>query len=471
MGIASKEDQAEERQRLLDEIEQLRTMLESSLDENTRLAEDRDRLLRRVTVLARELQAANTAYSRAQPEPARLGHAEAEEKQSQTEEELRVAFEELQVLTEELEVANTSLHEFNVQLEARVEERTVELDSANSALRKSETVFRTLVEGMPQLVWRSLDQGDWIWSSPQWATYTGQSQQDSLKAGWLAAIHPDDLAAVSMAWQKATATQPLEFEARVYHAREGRHRYFQTRAAAALAEDGSVFEWLGTSTDIDDILQLQQRQSVLVHELQHRTRNLMAVVQSVMMRTIKGSKTLEEFRRCIDDRMQALARVQGLLSRRGSGKVAFDVLLYAELSSQIELDAEGNGKQVSTSGPHGIPLQSSIVQTLALAIHELLTNAVKYGALAAPAGHLDVTWAVLAGEGIEQRLHVEWMESGVADMPENGAAPRGGGYGRELIERALPYQLGARTSYGFGADGVQCTIEVVVSTGDAEDQT
>ena len=457
-----------ESERLLDENEQLRTALESALDENSRLTDDRDRLLRRVTVLARALQAANTAYARSEAAMPPLDDVAREARQSQTEEELRVAFEEMQVLTEELEVANTSLHEINATLEARVEERNRELATAYAALLKSEAAFRTLIEGMPQLPWRSLAGGEWTWCSPQWTAYTGQLPEECSGLGWLQAIHPDDRAGATAAWAQAEPAHPLEFEARILHACERRHRHFRTRAAPVLLEDGTVLEWLGTSTDVDDIIQLQQRQHVLVNELQHRTRNLMAVLQAVVMRTIKDSGSLDDFRRSIDHRLQALARAQGLLSRRGGGKVMFDALLYGELSSQVELDSEGNGPQVSTSGPLGIPLHSSAVQTLALALHELLTNAAKYAALATPTGHLEVRWAMVSGEDDSPRLRVQWTETGVAGMPKANSDAVGGGYGRELIERALPYQLGARTSYGFAEDGVRCTLEIVVSADKAE---
>jgi two-component sensor histidine kinase len=226
------------------------------------------------------------------------------------------------------------------------------------------------------------------------------------------------------------------------------------------AADGTIVEWLGTSTDVDDLIRLQEQQSVLVAELQHRTRNLMAVVQAVMSRTIKESRSLDDFRRSISDRLEALARVQGLLSRRDFGtRVSFDVLLRDELSAHVDLDQLGNAPQVSTEGPIGVPLQSSLVQTLALALHELATNAVKYGAFASAAGHLSVKWQ-LVNRDAQVRLLIDWRETGVTDIPAPDSPPRGSGYGRELIERALPYQLGARTSYALRADGVHCTIEV-----------
>jgi PAS domain S-box-containing protein len=573
---------------LLDESEQLRTALETALEENTALLEDRDRLLRRVTEMARELQVSHSAHVRGEVSADEADLA-ATVRQSQTEEELRVAFEELQVLTEELEVANTSLHQTNQDLDARVEERTRQLRATNvtlrsteasfrtvadlvpdllwradrggeatwfnqrwfaftgqdaddplglgwleaihpvdravsragwaiavgsgkpyqhelrirdaddayrwflvraepmrddggrllqwffagtdihdqrtaiEALQQSELRFRTLIEGMPQLVWRAVDGGKWTWSSPQWTEYTGQPDEAARVMGWLRSFHPDDREAARIAWTRAQETGSLELEARIYHAAEGRHRHFRTRAVAVRDEEGRTVEWLGTSTDVDDILQLQQRQAVLVGELQHRTRNLMAVVQAVTMRTIRGTTSLEEFRRCIDHRLEALARVQGLLSRREGGlRVAFDVLLREELSAHAEIDGAGDGAQVSMRGPAGLGLQSATVQTLALALHELATNAVKYGALAAPGGRLDIEWGVRFADQGEQVLWIDWRERGVPDMPDSKDAPRGGGYGRELIERALPYQLGARTSYAFESDGVHCTIEMAV---------
>jgi PAS domain S-box-containing protein len=574
---------------LLDENEQLRTSLENALEENAALAEDRDRLLRRVAELARELQDTHSAYARLREAESGLSaEGAADVRRSQTEEELRVAFEELQVLTEELEVANSSLHQTNQELDARVEERTRQIREVNAALRsteasfrtisdlvpdlvwradrrgeatwfnqrwfdltgqdaqdaqgfgwldvihpvdreasrdswesamasgasyqhehrirdaegnyrwflvraeplrdagrilhwfaagtdihdqrmaiealqQSELRFRTLVEGMPQLAWRAADAGAWTWCSPQWIDYTGQDEEAARGMGWLRAFHPDDHEAARRAWAVAHETGVFDVEGRILHAAEARYRHFRTRALPVRDGEGRVLEWIGTSTDVDDIVQLQEQQSVLVGELQHRTRNLMAVVHAVTMRTLKGVTTLTDFRKCIDDRLQALARVQGLLSRREGGlRVPFDALLHEELSAHVALDEQGNGDRVSVEGPHGVALPSAIVQTLALALHELATNAVKYGALATPKGHLRVEWGGRPRDGDQQTLWIDWRETGVTDIAAGDASPRGSGYGRELLERALPYQLGARTHYAFEPDGVHCTIEIEV---------
>lgn len=454
-------DDQREITRLLDEIEQLRTALEASSDEMAQLTEDRDRLTRRLTAQARELQAANAAYAKATDVRERRPSADlaTQIRSDQEQEELRVAFEEMQVLTEELEITNNSLQETNKALDRRVEERTVELENKNRALARSESRFRALVEGMPQLVWRAVDHGHWTWASPQWIAYTGLSAEESQGRGWLRAFHPDDRQGAEAAWARAEPGAPLTLEARIFHKAEGRYRHFRTRAMPALDADGQVVEWLGTSTDVDDLLALQERQQVLVAELQHRTRNLLGVVRSMADRTGKASHDFPDFRARFHDRLQALARVQGLLSRLGeSDRVNFDELIGAELAAM-----DGAAERVTLHGPPGIRLRSSMVQTLAMALHELATNAVKYGALGQPEGHLTITWELGPADSHGRpRLDIDWRESGVT-MPAIGAGPQGTGQGRELIERALPYQLGADTSFDLGPDGVHCTISLPVS--------
>jgi PAS domain S-box-containing protein len=331
------------------------------------------------------------------------------------------------------------------------------------ALQQSELRFRTLVEGMPQLVWRSLGGGDWTWSSTQWREYTGQSAEEARGLGWLDAFHPDDRTAAIASWTRAKGSGSLEVEGRIMQADEQRYRHFRTRALPVRGDQGCVIEWLGTSTDVDDILRLRAQQDVLVTELQHRTRNLMAVVQAVTARTLRGVSTLEQFGRCIDDRLSALARVQGLLSRRETGtRIPFDLLLREELSAHVELAPPGEKSKINLDGPEGVPLRSANVQTFALALHELATNAVKYGALSKRGGQLNIAWGVVQDEAEGPRLWVDWREEGVSGVGAADAPAEGGGYGRELIERALPYQLGARTTYDFEPDGIHCTIEVPV---------
>ena len=161
-------------------------------------------------------------------------------------------------------------------------------------------------------------------------------------------------------------------------------------------------------------------------------------------------------------RLEVLGRAQGLLLRAHENRrVTFDELINTELAAQC-IQAEENGL-VTLDGPKGIPLRSRTVQSLAMALHELMTNAAKYGALKQPNGHLALRWwQETEAESGKPWLQLDWKESGVA-MPPLGAKPHGRGQGRELIERVLPYQFDARTTFAMEADGVHCTISLPAS--------
>jgi two-component system CheB/CheR fusion protein len=330
-----------------------------------------------------------------------------------------------------------------------------------TALTYSEERLRTLVEGVPHLVWRAIDGGEWIWASPQWTAFTGQPEIDSHHLGWRDRVHPDDRQRAQAAWEEAWKTGSFGAEYRILNAETGAYRWFQTRATPVRSSQGEIMEWVGTSTDIDNLRRLQEGQAVLVAELQHRTRNLIAVVQAVASDTLDETGPTEAFHAALTDRLSALSRVQGLLSRAEAEPITIDALV------RLELDALGAGnfhERVTVVGPN-VFLRPSSVQTLALALHELATNARKYGALSHERGHLAVSWREHT-MGDEARLVLKWTETGLEHSPARPPVAAGNsGYGRELIEKALPHALDARTSYALTASGVQCTIDIAVRPG------
>jgi two-component sensor histidine kinase len=201
----------------------------------------------------------------------------------------------------------------------------------------------------------------------------------------------------------------------------------------------------------------EERLQTVVAELQHRTRNLISVVSTMAKGTLRASKTFDDFSVTFQDRLEVLGRAQGLLFRaKEGGRVAFDELINTELAARsVRVGADG---RVTLDGPKGIPLRSRTVQSLAMALHELMTNAAKYGALKQPNAHLTIRWRLeTLGESGQPWLHLDWKESGV-EMPPLGAKPQGSGQGRELIERVLPYQFDAQTTFVMEADGIHCTI-------------
>lgn len=312
-----------------------------------------------------------------------------------------------------------------------------------------------LVEGMPQMIWRSMDGGAWTWSSSQWRDYTGQTEEQSRGEGWLEVVHPEDRGAAVREWTQASALGEFRLSLRIRRV-DGAYRWFQISALPIYRDDGGIAEWIGTATDIDDLRRLQAEQKVLVGELQHRTRNLLAVVHAIATQTVEGSESLVDFQDSFDERLSALGRVQGLLSQAERDPITIEKLI------QLELHALAGPQAQSRMRLHGpeIPIKKSAAQTLALAIHELSTNALKYGALSGPTGKLAVSWKehIVAGG---RMLRVIWEEAGVEGL--GAVVPERRGYGRILIEEALPQQLGAATELRYAEGGVRCIIDLPYS--------
>lgn len=328
-------------------------------------------------------------------------------------------------------------------------------------LRSTEAWLRTLVEGMPQMIWRAVAVGSWTWSSPQWLHYTGQSSAESSGSGWLQAIHPDDRATAKAAWVEAELRGEFHADLRVRN-RTGQYKWFQARGEPVRDEAGATLEWIGTSTDIQDLRQLQTEQKILVAELQHRTRNLIAVIHSICMQTLRGAASLDQFADRFEERLAALSRVQGLLSTSEHDPITIRRLL------ELELQALGAGRadrQVQLIGPDTI-IRNSTAQTLALAVHELSTNALKYGALSSSSGALRVSWLEHARDG-HPWLRLDWRER--VGVETDLRTPERRGFGRDLIEQHLPRQLGAQTDLKFKDHGVECVIDLPLRHYRAED--
>lgn len=251
----------------------------------------------------------------------------------------------------------------------------------DAALRDSEARLRAILEGIPQLVWRSGAGGHWTWCSPQWMAFTGQSEAEALERGWLAAVHPEDRDRVSAAWSEADRSGLLEIDHRLWNAGARDYRSVHLRATPVRDEAGRLVEWFGTATDVNDMLLLQERQQVLLHELQHRVRNILAVVRSIARRSATTSDSVEDYARHLEGRINAMARAQNVLTSAPGARVKLHTLIVDELQAQgADMD-----RQVEVSGP-AVTLSGKAAEMLSLAIHELATNAAKYGALAVEGG-------------------------------------------------------------------------------------
>lgn len=186
----------------------------------------------------------------------------------------------------------------------------------------------------------------------------------------------------------------------------------------------------------------------LREKLRHQVRNVLAVVRSITARTARSSETVEDFDMHLRGRIDALARSHAASLRCRDGSVDLSVLISDEILATVgRLDG-----RVVILGPEA-RLSSTAAASLGMAVHELATNAVKFGALATAGGKLTVEWSI---DAATSTLALAWAEAGPGPAPGQDRH----GVGSEVVDRTLPYELGARTSRTFTAQGIRCLIEV-----------
>lgn len=330
---------------------------------------------------------------------------------------------------------------------------------ADDSLRGSEERYRLIIASARDYAIFTTDAAGVIDSWPAGAQEVfGWSADEAIGRNIEMTYTPEDVANGEPPKERETARRDGRAPNVRWHLRRDGSRVFIDGVAAPLRAGGEVEGFLKVGRNTTERRALEERQQILVAELQHRTRNLMGLVRAVSEGTMRTSADLADFKQRFRDRLQALSRVQGLLSRLNEhDRVTFDDLIRTELSA-----IHGQSNQIDLTGPSGVRLRSTTVQTLAMAIHELATNAVKYGALGQPQAKLSVSWALEQATDKPPWLHIDWRESGVVGIAGAGQK-RHRGQGTELIEKALPYQLGATTTHVIGEDGVHCIIRIPVS--------
>jgi two-component system, chemotaxis family, CheB/CheR fusion protein len=242
-------------------------------------------------------------------------------------------------------------------------------------------------------------------------------------------------------------------------ASESTGKRYMTRALPYRSVDNFIGGVVITFTDVTPLTKAQQallesekHARLLLAELQHRVRNTLGVIRSIARRTGATSETVEDYAMHLDGRIDAFARVQASLTRHPAAGIDLEMLVADELLAH---GAQERHQVASIAGPK-VRLKAKTAETMALAIHELSTNAVKYGALASRSGRINVEWAVESGED-ESRLVIRWTELGVS---LSGEQPDRRGFGMELLERTLAYDLGGEAKLRFERDGLHCEISV-----------
>jgi two-component sensor histidine kinase len=232
-------------------------------------------------------------------------------------------------------------------------------------------------------------------------------------------------------------------------------------AAAALGREEPIPALKSSLTEANAVVAAQQRaseelgkraahQKLLLHELSHRVKNILAVVQSIIQRTVADGRSVTEAREILTERLLALARAQEVLMRtEWSG---------ASLREIVEAEVAPFSNRVTIEGPP-ITVKGAMVQTFALVLHELATNAVKHGSLASKGGRLAVSWSI--GERDEaKRFKFRWEEKGGTSVKP----PVRKGFGTTLLEGAVAAESGVQPTLSFCQSGFVYEIDAPLST-------
>jgi PAS domain S-box-containing protein len=242
---------------------------------------------------------------------------------------------------------------------------------------------------------------------------------------------------------RALATQPVHgVEVRLH---SDASRSFLLSAGPLVSDAKDVVGSIVTLTDITERKRAEEQQTVLVAELNHRVKNILAIVQSVAGQTLRTSPSLPAFNKAFSGRIQAVSMAHDILTQTRWTGIALNELLATVLAPY----GLGEGRFV-TEGPP-VLLQARLVLSLSMVLHELATNASKFGALSTPSGRVAISWQLL-DDG--HRLALTWLERG--GPPVEGSGSRG--FGTTLIERVVRFDLDGEAAFNFEPDGIRCVL-------------
>lgn len=313
---------------------------------------------------------------------------------------------------------------------------------AERDLRESEERFRAMSELAPVMTWLSNEHGACLHLNRALRTFWGVSESAIGGFDWRLSMHPEDAPEIGRRIMEAVATKSAVRVKGRYRNAAGEFRMLETVAEPRISGDGEFLGLVGVNIDVTDRDQAEAHRDLLLAELNHRVKNTIAVVQGLANQTFKSDSNLALAKQAFDGRLAAFARAHDLLAK-GTGEQASLVTLVSDAVRSPNSGAE----RVRISGPE-LLLSSRHATAVAMSLHELFTNAMKYGALSAERGTIAVNWNVGHRE-----LQLTWCERGGPPVQ----APSRRGFGSKLLERALA-DVEGKVNQTFEREGLVCCI-------------
>jgi PAS domain S-box-containing protein len=340
------------------------------------------------------------------------------------------------------------LERFNAELENRVRARTAELEESTARLLESEQRRSLAIAAgkMGSWDWDWVN-GDWMWDEGQYRIFGVDPKTFAVTpASVQALLHPDDIDELRKAvaqFNKGARSYEAEFR---INRPNGETRWCVGTAAATVDKGGRVIRVSGVTVDITERKRAEERQNLLAREVDHRAKNALALAQSIV-RLTRG-ESVKAYVQAVEGRINALARVHTILSLSSWQGAEIGRLVDEEL-------APYSTEQIAFDGSE-IQLQPATAQTLALALHELVTNSAKYGALSTQSGRLSIKWRIE-----EHMLQMVWEERDgpVVEKPVSR------GFGTRSVIASIESQLGGHAEFDWRSEGLVCRLSVPLMQG------
>jgi PAS domain S-box-containing protein len=345
----------------------------------------------------------------------------------------------------ELYRKSRQLEQLNAELERRVADRTAELERSNRQLQQSEERRNLALAAGKMGSWDwDLVRGDCVWDEGQRRIFGVDADFEATLPALRKLVHREDWVLLYRALKHArrdAGSQQVEF--RICRP-DGEVGWCLGTVAASTDTANRIARVSGVTIDITDRKEAEQRQLLLAREVDHRAKNALAVVHAIV--SLTRADNIAQFVAAVEGRVQALARAHSLLSEsRWRGANISDII-----EEELAPYRAPHFDRVKISGT-SLSLDPSTAQALALALHELATNAAKYGALSQPSGRLAVSWSLANG-----RLELRWIERG-GPVPSRTEP---GGFGIRVIKASVESQLDGRVEFDWRRDGLRCSLSI-----------
>lgn len=324
---------------------------------------------------------------------------------------------------------------------------------AQEDLRHSEARFRLISENAPVMIWMSDARGECLHLNQMLRRFWGVAENAVGEFSWASTMHPDDAPEIGRAMMAAIADRaPVSVKGRYLNAQQ-QYRVLETHARPQFSSSGEFLGMIGVNADVTEREQAERARELLVAELNHRVKNTLSVVQGIAHQTFRGTANPAEARKAFEGRLVALAHTHNLLTQANWENASLQEL------AELTLDTKGaNAERVLLAGPRIlIPPKEAV--SIAMALHELCTNARKYGALSNDSGRIKLNWTRTGGP--EPQLQLLWHEMGGPSV----APPSRRGFGSLLLERTLAQDLDGEVKMTFAPTGLVCSIGTPLKIG------